>query len=80
MEIDHVSELAIKLITLREKKFNKIKHQDAPSDSHVRLFKSLQKLCIRFKPINAAFIERVDKERANFNDHEKFWFVAGSLA
>jgi len=80
MQIDHVSELAIKLVTLREKKLNKIKHEDEPSDSHVRLFKSLQRLCIRFDPTKVASIERVDKQQSNFNEHEKFWFVAGTLA
>jgi hypothetical protein len=48
MEIADVKELTVKLCSMREKQTSKNRHQDPPSESHVRLFKSLQKLCIRF--------------------------------
>ena len=68
----------MKLCVMREKYHKKARHRKAPSESLVRLYKSLQRLCIRVYPEDGASPTREDPTK--YNEYEVFWYTASVLA
>ena len=67
----------MKLCVMREKYYKKARDRKAPSESLVRLYKSLQRLCIRVYPEDGTSPQR--ESPSLYNEYEVFWYTAAIL-